>query len=378
MVSKNIKYPDQELFDFVMNELKKRNINSHTVGEAAYQLQHQYLPELTIADFGYQLNEILKKREVLNTLALGFEIDNLATEKKLSEPLQTIIEDDLGIFGLDELLAMNISQLYGSLSVSNFGFADKIKVGIAKDLDIDESHVQTFSDDLFSALVSAVIGRCGNGAKLDLKKTDTDNTGSPQSVEDTDASLADDVMNNLPQLPLSDTFIGKPRLLSAPITTYNGIPINNYDAFKNFVFNDYIFNHDLVGQLEELFNHDYFIDIVESKDDALFLTFNDNSMIIEKTATIDLHELYDYIRSTITHDWCDYSHTNDDTFTKLVHDFIVKNDKIMENDSKKPKRVEDIKITKESIDNFLDEISPYLNNLLRKLDNLEEENYEQQ
>lgn len=50
----------------------------------------------------------------------------------------------------------------------------------------------------------------------------------------------------------------------------------------------------------------------------------------------------------------------------------------MESNSKKPKRVEDIKITKESIDNFLDEISPYLNNLLRKLDNLEEENDEQQ
>lgn len=376
MVSKNIKYPDQELFDFVMNELKKRNINSHTVGEAAYQLQHQYLPELTIADFGYQLNEILKKREVLNTLALGFEIDNLVTEKKLSEPLQTIIENDLGIFGLDELLAMNISQLYGSLSVSNFGFADKIKVGIAKDLDTDESYVQTFSDDLFSALVSAVIGRCGNGAKLELKKSDTDNTSSQQSDEDTDTPLADDVMNNIPQLPLTDTFIGKPRWLSAPITTYNGIPINNYDAFKNFVFNDYIFNHDLIGQLEELFNHDYFIDIIESKDDALFLTFKDNSMIIEKTANIDLHELYDYIRSTI--DWYDYSHSNDDTFTKLVHDFIVKNDKIMESNSKKPKRVEDVKITKESIDNFLDEISPYLNNLLRKLDNLEEDNNEQQ
>lgn len=376
MVSKNIKYPDQELFDFVMNELKKRNINSHTVGEAAYQLQHQYLPELTIADFGYQLNEILKKREVLNTLALGFEIDNLVTEKKLSEPLQTIIENDLGIFGLDELLAMNISQLYGSLSVSNFGFADKIKVGIAKDLDTDESYVQTFSDDLFSALVSAVIGRCGNGAKLELKKSDTDNTSSQQSDEDTDTPLADDVMNNIPQLPLTDTFIGKPRWLSAPITTYNGIPINNYDAFKNFVFNDYIFNHDLIGQLEELFNYDYFIDIIESKDDALFLTFKDNSMIIEKTATIDLHELYDYIRSTI--DWYDYSHSNDDTFTKLVHDFIVKNDKIMESNSKKPKRVEDVKITKESIDNFLDEISPYLNNLLRKLDNLEEDNNEQQ
>lgn len=378
MVSKNIKYPDQELFDFVMGELKKRNINSHTVGEAAYQLQHQYLPDLTIADFGYQLNEILKKREVLNALALGFEIDNLATEKKLSEPLQTIIENDLGIFGLDELLAMNISQLYGSLSVSNFGFADKIKVGIAKDLDTDESHVRTFSDDLFSALVSAVIGRCGNGAKLDLKKSDTDNTSSQQSDEDADTPLADDVMNNIPQLPLTDTFIGKPRWLSAPITTYNGIPINNYVAFKNFVYNDYIFNHDLGSQLEELFNHDYFIDIIESKNGVLFLTFKDNSMAIERTATIDLHELYDYIRSTIAHDWCNYSHTNGDTFTKLIYDFIVKNDKTVKNDSKKPKRVEDIEITKESIDNFLDEISPYLNNLLRKLDNSEEKNNEQQ
>ena len=270
MVSKNIKYPDQELFDFVMDELKKRNINSHTVGEAAYQLQHQYLPDLTVADFGYQLNEILKKREVLNTLALGFEIDNLATEKKLSEPLQTIIENDLGIFGLDELLAMNISQLYGSLSVSNFGFADKIKVGIAKDLDTDESHVRTFSDDLFSALVSAVIGRCGNGAKLELKKSDKGDADFQQS----DSLVPDDKYNTL-------------HLLSAPVTTFNGIPIEDYKVFKEFVLNHYMY---LGNDLEELFNHYYFIDIIESEDGDLFLAFKDNSMTIEQLSLIHISE----------------------------------------------------------------------------------------
>lgn len=350
MVSKNIKYPDQELFDFVMNELKKRNINSHTVGEAAYQLQHQYLPELTIADFGYQLNEILKKREVLNTLALGFEIDNLATEKKLSEPLQTIIENDLGIFGLDELLAMNISQLYGSLSVSNFGFADKIKVGIAKDLDTDESHVQTFSDDLFSALVSAVIGRCGNGAKLELKKSDKGDT----NFQESNPLVADDRYNIA-------------HWLSAPVTTFNGIPIEDYKIFKEFVLNNYTY---LSNDLEELFNHDYFIDIIESEDDTLFLTFNDNSMSIEQTATISLKKLYHYILSKLT---VDFHHSDMHAFPTLVYNFLTEEKRMLP--ANKSKKIEDLAITDESISKFLDEINPFLEKLLQHLG---EDNNEQQ
>ena len=45
--NKKYDYPDSELYAYVRGELDKRNINEKTVGEAAYELQHEYLPHLT-------------------------------------------------------------------------------------------------------------------------------------------------------------------------------------------------------------------------------------------------------------------------------------------------------------------------------------------
>ncbi|MFT8837661.1 phosphatidylglycerophosphatase A [Liquorilactobacillus satsumensis] len=170
VATRNMEYPDQELYNFVLKEMKMRNINRKTIGEAVYELQHQYFPKLKPEDFGKELPNVLKKREVLNLLATGFILDNLASEKKLPEPYQQIVENDLGQFGVDETLAIAVSQLYGSLGNTNFGYGDKIKVGWAKNLDTDtkQNRVNTFADDLFLALVSGVVGRFGHGRPLKI------------------------------------------------------------------------------------------------------------------------------------------------------------------------------------------------------------------
>lgn len=173
VATKGLKYPDRELYDWVLNELNKRNINERTIGEIAYKMQHQYLPELTVEDFGSQLDDVLKKREVLNILATGFALDNLANEGLLPEPLQSIVANDLGVYGVDESLSLSLSQLYGSIAVTNYGYTDKDKPGVAKNLDNKHGQVNTFADDLALALASAVIGRCGHGSKLNLDDKDT-------------------------------------------------------------------------------------------------------------------------------------------------------------------------------------------------------------
>lgn len=170
VATKGLDYPDQELYDWVVNELDEKNINAKTLGEAVYELQHKYYPELTAEDFGKEFKNVLKKREVLNLLATGLVLDNLATERKLPEPYQTIVENDLGQFGVDETLSIAISQLYGSLGVTNYGYGDKIKVGYSKYLDNETAgQINTFADDLFTALASAMVGRVGHGRPLKLK-----------------------------------------------------------------------------------------------------------------------------------------------------------------------------------------------------------------
>ena len=169
VATKGVKYPDKELYDFVMQELDKRGINEIEVGKVAYELQHEYYPDVTVEQFGSELKNVLKKREVLNILAIGFELDNLAAENKLTPVLHTIIANDLGMFGVDEALAFNITQLYGTISSSNFGLGDKVKLGLAKKLDTEDGKVNTFADDLFLALCSAVVARFGHGSALALQ-----------------------------------------------------------------------------------------------------------------------------------------------------------------------------------------------------------------
>jgi phosphatidylglycerophosphatase A len=154
-------FPDKELRDFVDEELEKRNINEKTVGEVVYELQSKYYPGKTAEDFGKQLPKVLKKREVLEPLAIGFELDRLTQEGKLKEPIQTIIARDMGMLSTDEVLAMSITGLYGGISQAAFGNLDNNKRGVAKELDNSEGRVNTFADDLFSALVAAVCGRVG-------------------------------------------------------------------------------------------------------------------------------------------------------------------------------------------------------------------------
>ncbi len=249
VATKGLKYPDRELYDWVINELNRRNINRKTVGEIAYKMQHQYFPKLTVDDFGKELDEVLKKREVLNILATGFALDNLTREGLLPEPLQTIVANDLGVYGVDESLSLNLSQLFGSIAVTNYGYVDKDKPGIARELDNSKGQVNTFADDLALALASAVIGRCGHGSKLDLDES------KPEEENTT--------------IPTEDKFI-------------------NMVALE--------VNHSRLGdELEEAFNHDYYIAISMAKRDVLRLDFSDNKFKLEYSREISLPYLYKFI-----------------------------------------------------------------------------------
>ena len=248
--AKDFKYPDRELYNWVLNELEKRNINRRTIGEIAYKMQHQYLPNLTVDDFGKELDEVLKKREVLNILATGFALDNLADEGLLPEPLQSIIQADAGVYGFDESAALSLSQLYGSIAVTNYGYVDKTKIGVAASLDNSHGHVNTFADDLALALASAVIGRCGHGSKLDLNE---------------------DELQKSATTPTEEEFINK---VAGEV------------------------NHSKLGdELEEVFSHDYYIAISIQGPNAMRIDFANNAFEYEYGREISLHDLYEFIKS---------------------------------------------------------------------------------
>lgn len=63
------------------------------------------------------------------------------------------------MFGIDEALALQISEMYGTIGVTNFGYLDRVKSGIIKEFDTDKHHVNTFIDDLLGAIVAAACGK---------------------------------------------------------------------------------------------------------------------------------------------------------------------------------------------------------------------------
>jgi len=160
MYNKAFKYPDKAAYEFVVNALAKKGITYREIAQITFQLQTKYLPSLTLAECETETQEVLHKRELLNNAMVALELDRLATEGQLSEPLQSIVANDAGVFGVDEGLALNMANIYGTIGVTNYGYVDKVKEGVIKKLDTDKSGVvNTFIDDLVGAIAAAVAAK---------------------------------------------------------------------------------------------------------------------------------------------------------------------------------------------------------------------------
>jgi len=160
MYDKNFKYPDKAAYDFVIKALAAKGITYKEIAQITYNLQINYVPNLTIEECELETKEVLHKRELLNNAMVALELDRLATEGQLKEPLQTIIASDAGGFGVDEGLALNMANIYGTIGVNNYGYVDKVKEGVIKKLDTDKSGaVNTFIDDLVGAIAAAVAAK---------------------------------------------------------------------------------------------------------------------------------------------------------------------------------------------------------------------------
>lgn len=86
--------------------------------------------------------------------------------KKLSEPLQTILAIDESLYGVDEVLAFSIVNIYGSIGFTNYGYIDKEKPGILGRLnDKSTGECHTFLDDIVGAIAAAASSRLAHSAR---------------------------------------------------------------------------------------------------------------------------------------------------------------------------------------------------------------------
>jgi phosphatidylglycerophosphatase A len=144
----------------VEEKLARRGVMLDDIAIIVLEMQSPYNPNLTIQQCLESVKAVLEKRELQHAILVGIELDELAEKKMLSEPLQSLVETDEGLFGCDETLALGSVLGYGSIGVTTFGHLDKNKIGIIKKLDTKTGEgVFTFLDDLVASIAASASGR---------------------------------------------------------------------------------------------------------------------------------------------------------------------------------------------------------------------------
>ncbi|MGP7816320.1 phosphatidylglycerophosphatase A family protein [Niallia sp. 01092] len=148
------------------NWLNERGVLVQDIADLVYILQEKYHQNLKMSDCIENVERVLSKREVQNAIITGIQLDKLAEKKMLEAPLQSIVESDESLYGVDEVLAFSIVNVYGSIGFTNYGYVDKLKPGILKKLnDKSSGKCHTFLDDIVGAIAAAASSRLAHRAR---------------------------------------------------------------------------------------------------------------------------------------------------------------------------------------------------------------------
>lgn len=155
-----------KLVEKTKQELLDRGVTIDDIAEIVQKLQSPYIKDLSIEFCRYSVNKVLEKREVVNAVLTGIQLDKLAEKDLIEEPLLSVIKSDEGLYGIDEILPLSIVNLYGSIGLTNFGYLDKEKIGIIKKVDEAKTGaVNTFLDDIIAAIAAAAASRIAHSLR---------------------------------------------------------------------------------------------------------------------------------------------------------------------------------------------------------------------
>ncbi len=151
----------RDLRSLVAEMLESRGVSLLEVAELVYALQSDHKKGLSLEECLQSVWEVLGKREVQHALLTGMVLDELAERGALPEPLQSIVASDEPLYGVDETLALGITNVYGTIGLTNFGYLDKVKSGVIGHLVEAEKEgaVHTFLDDLVAGLAAAAAAK---------------------------------------------------------------------------------------------------------------------------------------------------------------------------------------------------------------------------
>jgi len=145
--------------DLAESMLSRRGVSVGSIADIVFKLQQRYHPKLTMQQCEESVRAVLGKREVQYTLFTGIALDELAEKKLLPEPLQSILENDEPLYGVDETMALGVTSIYGMIGLTSFGYLDKEKIGVIEILNEQSDRIHVFLDDLVAGIAAAASSR---------------------------------------------------------------------------------------------------------------------------------------------------------------------------------------------------------------------------
>ena len=154
VISKNNYYNEEQMQLMVISMLKERNVEIEDIAFLAYTAQCKFIENLSLQECNDAIFEVIKKRETFHAVLFAINIDICAEKHMFDEPLNSIILSDVGLFGIDETLALSICGDYGIIGKTNFGNLDINKPGKMYQLQKNNEHCHCFLDDIIGAIAS--------------------------------------------------------------------------------------------------------------------------------------------------------------------------------------------------------------------------------
>lgn len=140
--------------------LASRGVSLEQIAEIVLDLQRPYNAALSFEECLAHVDKVMEKREVQHAVLTGIVLDMMAEKGLLPEPLQSMVANDDALYGVDEILALGITNIYGSVGLTSFGYVDKSKMGVLKGLNYHKQGVvHTFLDDLVAGIAAAASAR---------------------------------------------------------------------------------------------------------------------------------------------------------------------------------------------------------------------------
>jgi len=193
---KKIIFTREEMQKINIETLARRGVKIEDIASIAWKQQSKYMPGIPFEVAVDSVLKIISYRDIFHYIQLGVEIDELCEKHMFKGPIQDIIYYDLGMFGVDEVLGLEIAGNYGAIGKTNFGDIDVNKPGIVHDLneagknvndgrpDDPNAKVHTMLDDIVGAIAASASTRIAQ--VMNEEKADEDPGVETISIFDLD------------------------------------------------------------------------------------------------------------------------------------------------------------------------------------------------